>query len=189
MTKRVTDSPEVAAFRLTAARFVELVDRRGDYEVADFLRRLQPILAALVAHAMKLPLVERGGPTELAEFTIEQSTSLRKSLIAHLGKYDFYSEVYDPYVPEEPVVGSLADALETVYSDLFPGVASWVGSSAGGRRTAVWDWQFKFEIIWGHHAIDAIRAIHSLLFTHDIGEPYAEWPPNGLREPGPTATS
>jgi mannose-6-phosphate isomerase-like protein (cupin superfamily) len=177
VTKRITDSPEVNAFRETASRFVELVDGRADYEVADFLRRIQPELARLVATAMELPAVERGGPMELAEFTHEESASLRQSLHVYVERYDFYSEVFDPYVPEEPIGGSLSDALETVYSGLFPGMSSWDASSAGGRRTAIWDWQWKFEYIWGHHAIDAMRAIHSLLFTHDLGEPFADWPP------------
>jgi hypothetical protein len=61
-------------------------------------------------------------------------------------------------VDEPPVRGSLADDLRDVYSDVRRGLALW--DSPAPPDAAIWEWRFQFEIHWGDHAIDALRALH-----------------------------
>jgi hypothetical protein len=182
VTKRLTDSPVVESFRATAEKYCGLVDRRSDIELAEFLGRVQPLLASLVAGAMALPDIVRGGPVEFEEFGHDQWQALFGSLGDYFGQYDVYWELFDPYLREEPISSTLANSLSSVYRSLFPGVRGWERCTAGGRRTIVWDWQFNFDIVWGHDAIDALRAIHALLFAHHVGEAGATWPPEPQRD-------
>ena len=79
-------------------------------------------------------------------------------------KFDGYWEVFDPYEEGAPVGGSLSDDLLDVYGDLRRGLALWEqgGVTKRGelRIAAIWEWRFQFEIHWGDHAIDALRALH-----------------------------
>ena len=76
-----------------------------------------------------------------------------------------------------PINGSLADDLAGIYCDLRPGLDAWGASDAATRTAIVWDWRITYESHWGHHVIDAMRAIHALLHTHSILDTDAIWPP------------
>ncbi len=68
-----------------------------------------------------------------------------------------YWEVFDPYVNEPAVAGSLDDDVLDVYRDLHRGLDLW--DSAAPRAAAIWEWRFSFDMHWGDHAVDAIRAL------------------------------
>jgi Domain of unknown function (DUF5063) len=70
---------------------------------------------------------------------------------------DIYWEVSDPYEASEPVCGSLTDDLLDVYADVRRGLDLWDGSH---QQAAIWEWRFHFDIHWGDHAVDALRALH-----------------------------
>jgi hypothetical protein len=72
---------------------------------------------------------------------------------------DFYWEVFDPYDHDDnqPVAGSLADDALDVYRDIRRGLALW---DASRTRNAIWEWRFHFDVHWGDHATDALRALH-----------------------------
>ena len=72
------------------------------------------------------------------------------------GQMVSYWEVFDPYEEDEPVGGSLTDDLLDIYRDLGRGLLAW---NSGARESALWDWKFHFELHWGDHAVDALRAL------------------------------
>jgi hypothetical protein len=177
MTRRITDSGTVVAFRDTASRFCRLVDSRNDHELSSLLRELESVLATLIADALALPEMKRFPSPYPGEDYDEDWSALYESLGTYFGRYDVFREVYDPYVNEEVLTGTISDAISGIYHDLSPGLRKWDGVAGSERRAIVWEWAFQFEIHWGHHAIDALRAFHSLLSTHRIGEPDHAWPP------------
>ena len=73
------------------------------------------------------------------------------------GKHDFYWEVFDPYVDDGLVAGSLCDDFGDIARDLEGGMVHW---NAGEPQTALWKWSFNFDTHWGDHAVDALRALH-----------------------------
>jgi hypothetical protein len=171
VTRRVTDSPAVVDFLARGAEYVELIDRHREWSAAELLVRVFAPLASLVADALRLPSIGRPGPEEPRhDDPCASWVSLYESLKLHLASQDTYWEIYDPYVVEKPITGSLADCLAAVHDAICPGLNAWASASAGERRSIVWQWRFQFEIHWGHHAIDALRAIHSLLFEHNLLE-------------------
>ena len=70
-----------------------------------------------------------------------------------------YWEVFDPFVFEEPVCGDLRDDLQDIYADLRTGIREY---EAGRENNALWEWKFGVDNHWGQHAVDAIRALHSI---------------------------
>lgn len=75
------------------------------------------------------------------------------------GNRDCYWEIYDPFVPEEPVCGSLSDDLRSIFVDLSKGIILY---EQGHIADALWEWRFDFRNHWSFHAVDAIRVLNSI---------------------------
>lgn len=76
-----------------------------------------------------------------------------------LDAVDFYYEVFDPFIRDELVVGSLSDDLGDIYEDLREGIDL---LDSGHACDAIWHWRFHYDNHWGDHAVDALRALHRL---------------------------
>lgn len=70
-----------------------------------------------------------------------------------------YWEIYDPYICDEPVCGSLVDDISSIYNDIRKGILLY---EKGFLSDAQWEWKWSFENHWKFHAVDAIRALNSL---------------------------
>ena len=174
--------PSVEQFRSIAGRFVALLDARGGLAAAELLQGVHPLLPALYAAGLALPVKpdeayadsrDDLGPPD--PDPVKQArhharwTSLHDSLQQQIGvRWNFYQEVFDPYAepPEPPVTGSLADDLSDTYLDLTKGLDFW---ARGRRDEAVREWRCGFEYHWGEHVTGALRAIRTLATTHDLG--------------------
>lgn len=72
---------------------------------------------------------------------------------------DCYWEIYDPYISDEPICGSLSEDINSIYNDIRMGILFY---DAGCPKDAMWEWKWCFENHWKYHAVDAIRALNSL---------------------------
>jgi hypothetical protein len=72
-------------------------------------------------------------------------------------QHEPYWEVFDPYEQTNMVAAALSDDVLDVYLDVHRGLALW---DAEHREAAIWEWRFHFDIHWGDHAVDALRALH-----------------------------
>lgn len=141
---------EVRAFVAAAKDFCEFMDTASSLEsVSERLRMGRHCLAKLVAAGSALPVVDvttskivvgDGSPPDWPGF----------------GPHDLYWKVFDPYVDEERVTGSLSDDFLDIYRDLERGL---VAFEEGEHQDAVWEWRFHFDHHWGEHAVDALRAL------------------------------
>lgn len=156
---------EVRAFVAAAKDFCEFVDTAFTVEnLSERLRMARHCLAKLVAAGSALPLVEAttdeivvwdGGPPDWPGF----------------GPHDLYWEVFDPYVDEERVAGSLSDDFLDIYRDLERGLLAY---DEGQQHDAVWEWRFHFDHQWGEHAVDALRALQRACTATADGSTTAE---------------
>ena len=69
---------------------------------------------------------------------------------------DLYWEIYDPFVLEEAVCGSVIDDLTDIYNDILQGTYLY---ECGLIDEAAWFWKWNFENHWKYHATDAMRAL------------------------------
>jgi hypothetical protein len=67
----------------------------------------------------------------------------------------------------EAVVGSLAGDLSDIYRDLKNGGLSEEAQTQSPNDVLCY-WRFPFESHWSRHALSALNAINSLLFTQHV---------------------
>ena len=75
-------------------------------------------------------------------------------------RIDTYWEVFNPFKREDAIAGSLRDDLSDIYQDLLKGLRF---EKLGELERFCFEWRMAFDFHWGHHLIDAQRAIHSYL--------------------------
>lgn len=170
------ESERIRSFVQAARDFCEFVEQASTVEsIGPRLSRGRSVLANIVAAGATLPLSEAttdkvllwdGAPPSWPGF----------------GPHDIYWEVFDPYVDEERVAGSLSDDFLDIYRDLKRGL---VAFDNGQQQDAVWDWRFHFDYHWGEHAVDALRPLQRACTATAEAPPTSE-PGEGPRVLVPT---
>ena len=85
---------------------------------------------------------------------------LREGLAGLLEGVDEYVFVFDPLLPEEPNLGRISDDVAGVALDLAHGLRH---HDDGRVAEALWWWQFSYLSSWGQHALQAQRALLSII--------------------------
>lgn len=142
---------QVLAFVAQARQFCEFIEKADSLSLAARLSAARERLLELYRAGTALPLI---APPE--DFSERPSPVLPKPW-AGFGEHQYYWEVRDPYVDEPPGLGDLSDDVIDVYLDLRRGLELWHLHEA---QAAIWTWRFHFDIHWGDHASDALRALH-----------------------------
>jgi hypothetical protein len=143
---------EAAVFADQAHQFCDFIVRASAFPLPERLTAARLRLLELYRAGCALPNVEPP-----AGFEAGPSPS-KPERWAGFERFESYWEVFDPYVDEAPVGGSLSDDLLDVYIDVQRGLSLW--ESKAPRAAAVWEWRFHFDAHWGDHAVDALRALH-----------------------------
>lgn len=122
--------------------------------------RLRARVATLVAAAVALPDVEVTTSETSPSVGHEAWTVRFGALDAALGSAAAYWTALPIGVGEADVaLAPLADDLADIWRDLRSAL-DWLDSGAD-PADAVWEWRFGFETHWGHHAVQALRALHA----------------------------
>lgn len=138
----------VEDFYLTALSYCKLVETT-DITSDDFLVKFLHLLLDLYSKVLSLPDVESERTEEIDLVVPTPHFNFHTN--------DSYWEVFHPYQLEEPVASSLSDDIIDIYKDVKKGLFLYHKNE---QTEAVWQWKFSFDIHWGGHAVDAIRALH-----------------------------
>jgi hypothetical protein len=162
-----------SAFADIARRYIARIDGREGQSAEDFLLALHPLLCELIYRAAVLPDIEADGDLPRDHMTQPRWNRLHESLKALLGDYNLYWQVFDPVALDEddPIRGTLADDLADIYRDVGKGLETAFDPAAPIPTMVVWSWRFNFFFHWGHHALEATRAIHAHIGYHDLDDP------------------
>jgi hypothetical protein len=171
------NDPDVVRFVESVRKLCALVESR-DWDREQWVETILPTLAQLYADVLKLPAVD---PDELQEvpskFDIsrERWNELYGALGNYLGDSRWYWAFFDPTEPpdtkEIPIAGDLADDLADIYRDVKPGLSAWDSGVDDYLEQIIWDWaDVNFNSHWGIHTVDAMRALHRLVFLRGVGE-------------------
>ncbi len=85
---------------------------------------------------------------------------LREALGRLLEGLDEYASIFDPMIPERPVHGRISDDVADVAIELVHGQRHY---EAGRTDEALWWWQFSYLSHWGAQALNAQRALLSIV--------------------------
>jgi len=138
--------------------FKVLIDEVSSAKAHSFLSSCAGLLPRIYAAGIVLPDVQP--ESEDINSSVESPIKKLNSL---LGQYDIYLEIFDPYVEEEPVHGSISDDLADIYLDLMNPLVTF---DAGQIKDAIWTWKFNICGHCGDHIVDTMRAIHRLVNDH-----------------------
>jgi hypothetical protein len=127
-----------------------------------WLEKAEVAVAELYAAALQLPHTEpsdRDAPEMPQE---DRSRLMTETVETAGGDSIYYSFVFHPLEPNaEPVGGSLADDLASIYEDLYGGSA--LLAAGGAVEDVIWSWRFNFQTHWGRHALGALQALNDAL--------------------------
>jgi len=154
-------------FVAAAEAFIALVDSSTTLPLPRLVDELERHILDLYVAALKLepgPLTNEVPPEGMSG---DEQHELLERLSQQFNDLDHYSTVFDPLnLEEEPVIGSLADDVTDIYSDLKDGLAAFRDGDVSG---AVHDWWNGFNTHWGRHAVQALPALRLLRAEHFAG--------------------
>ncbi|WP_121614267.1 DUF5063 domain-containing protein [Mesobacillus foraminis] len=145
---------EVDEFFLSALIYCNIVEDLKSNKGNNKIKNLLVSLLDMYSKALCLPNIE---PEDDEDSDIDLSVP---RII--FNEYDHYWKVFNPYDLDGPVGASLSDDILNIYKDVKRGIFLY---EKDRYAEAIWEWKFNFEIHWGHHAVDAIRALHSALLA------------------------
>lgn len=162
---QILQQQSIHQFAASAEQFCSLMEHHQDYNAYEFIKRTADSLVTLYKVALSLPDVECDEEKEVVADLDYAPLQLSKTL----GKYRSYWEIVNPYHEDEPVMGDLADDLGDLYHELKEGLVIYSADTKDAICWAVWHWRFGFEVHWGDHLVDALRALHRLITQDDFG--------------------
>jgi hypothetical protein len=172
---------DLQTFVQVAKRYMQSIDELEPRNLQETARRLPVVLAELYASASKLLEQVRSEDSEeewIEEELISEEwepdglslgrVALFRQLFPRLqgifGRWDCYWEYFDPYKEQDRCTGSLADDLSDIYIDVKDLVYKLEKAEQTGKQAKLdgQDWDI-FQIHWGAHLVDALRALHRLV--------------------------
>ncbi len=150
----------IEQFHRLADEYCIFVENHASFNRYDFLNKCLELFPRLYSAALTVPLPNGSDDTDLGERLTHAHL-----LYEMLGKYNFYSEVFDPIYPtdKDPSQAMLSEELDEIYWHLKKGLILW---QQGRLVDAQWEWRFNFVVEWGPRLLSAQRAIHYLVFDH-----------------------
>jgi hypothetical protein len=146
-------------------RYIALIDGLPGPTAREFLLECAILLPQIYSLSHQLPDVDLPESDSLEPETARIEAPMGK-VMRLLGKYDLYSEVFDPVFDTDAIKSTLSDDLSDIYSDLKGPLMKYVSGGEANQRVAIWEWKFNMQIHWGHHVVGALRPIHSLVYDH-----------------------
>jgi hypothetical protein len=153
------EKTEIKIFIKSVNEYLSLIEGIGKIRAYELLFRAAVILPNVYSLGMMLPDVDpsTSGPERY------NGKSMMGEILGKMGKYDNYSEIFDPVFENECVVGSLSDDLADIYTDLKGPMISF---ESGNKNDAIWQWKFNLKTHCGDHLVDSLRVIHRLVNDH-----------------------
>jgi len=161
---------EFEHFRDLAADYCNLIERFEELDWRQTTKRLRVIIPSLMSAAMQMSDASPTDNDAPSTVTNEQWSERFSAVEATLSERGSYWTAADVFVSSEPEVVNLpiADDLADIWRDLRNGLNR---LEAGGQLSdIVWEWRFLFDVHWGAHAAEAIRALHAVATSTDAAQ-------------------
>jgi len=163
-------SKNVIEFVTVANEYCSFIEKAEHFSRKDFLSRMQKIFPLLYLKASLLPEPEMELSDESPEkyVTEEDYNYIQEKLLSKLGDVDAYQEIYDSSLQYSyiPVEGSISENITDVYQDLKDFILSYRIGTIEVMNDAFIECRNNFEQYWGQKLVNALRAIHFLLYSN-----------------------
>jgi hypothetical protein len=163
-------SQGVTEFVTVVGEYCSFVENTLRFSKYDFLDKSRKILSMIYLKMSLLPKFEAIFDDENEKFVTEENWDfIHESVKKKLGYHDEYREVFDPLTHEqvEQSTASIADNLADLYQDLKNFVSLYNIGTEEIMNDALWECQLNFEEFWGQKLLNALKAIHNVLYSRD----------------------
>jgi hypothetical protein len=161
---------EFEHFRDLTADYCNLIERFEELDWRQTTKQLRVLIPSLMSAAIKMSDASPTDNDAPSTVTHEQWSDRLSAVEATLSEHGSYWTTPDVVDSSEPEVVNLpiADDLADIWRDLRDGLNR---LEAGGQLSDIaWEWRFLFDVHWGAHAAEAIRALHALATSTDAAE-------------------
>jgi hypothetical protein len=153
------ETSEIRTFVNAVSEFINLIEGIEKISAYELLFQSATILSNVYSLGMLLPDVD----PSTDEPERYRGTPMMDPILKKIGRYDSYSEIFDPVHEDEIVVGSLSDDLADIFADLKGPMISY---ESGEKADAIWQWKFNIKTHCGDHLVDSLRVMHRLVNDH-----------------------
>ena len=157
----------IAAFADEARRYCALIEDDSVVDPRVFAQRCLLQVVRLYERALLLPVID--SDIELLDKIEHDEWAKHMQAVGRRLTRDYYWEVFEPLAEDQPeaIRGSLSDDLADIWRDVKRGILAIDHGQSASVGDVVWHWRFHFENHWGHHAVEAIAALHALCVSFD----------------------
>jgi len=163
-------SKNVLEFVTVAGEYCNFIETVNETERKKFLMKAQKLLPLLYLKGSLLPILENEYDEFTEKFVTEDTWNYyEKGIKTKLGKYNDYLEVFDPDIgmTEGPVSARLSENLSDIYQDVKDFLSAYRIGTVEIMNDALWECQENFEQYWGQKLLNALRAIHLILYDKE----------------------
>lgn len=159
-------SKPVLEFITVANEYCLFFEKADNYSTEDILQYFQKIAPLLYLKGSVIPNVVVTDPSLNERFvTEEQWESIFKTLREKFGQQDVYYIHDHNYDTEET---SLSDNMADIYQDMKDFIMLYQNAMLYAKENAVFEIRRLFQNHWGIRIINALKAIHQILYKDAI---------------------
>ncbi len=161
-------SKNAVEFITVAAEYCSFLENSGQQNAKSFVDKTTKILPLLYLKASLLPSFESELEEVIEQFVSEEEYEfVRQQIINIIGQYDEYLEVFHPDMQysDSPVLASISEDLTDIYQDLKDMIANFQSADLRIMNDALANCQENFRNFWGQKSVNALRALHNLLYS------------------------
>ncbi|MFC2152353.1 DUF5063 domain-containing protein [Bacteroidota bacterium] len=163
-------SQNITEFVTVVNEYCSFVENTSRFSKKDFLNKARKLLPLIYGKSSLLPKLETIFEDGNEKFVTEEEWNfIQVSVKKKLGFHDEYREVFDPLTHEqvEQSTASISDNLADIYQDLKNFVTLYNVGTEEIMNDALWECKLNFEEFWGQKLVNALKAIHTVVFSGD----------------------
>lgn len=164
--KKIYSRP-VIEFAASANEYCKYLEATSDINGIEILKVMQRLLPFIYLRASLLPmldpLLEEGIEKSVSEF---DWTRMHDNLLGKMGNNDPFPVIVLSGDPSDGLyTGSISESLTDVYQDLKDFIVSYKSGNEEVMNDTVWEVLMNFEEFWGKKLLNALTAIHTVLYS------------------------
>lgn len=172
-------SNKVIEFVTVAAEYCSFMEKCEGAGVKMFIDKMTKLLPLLYLKTSLLPDLEEESMEEMRQFVTEEEYEYTQEQVRNvIGQYDEYLEVFTPDMQysDSPILAHISEDLTDIYQDLKDMVANFQSANQSIMNDSILNCKQNFESFWGQKALNALRAMHNVLYSGaDLEEDGSEY--------------
>ena len=161
-------SKNVIEFVTVAAEYCSFLENSNQQDAKSFIEKMTKIIPLLYLKTSLLPSFHAALEEVIEQFVSEEEYEfIRQQITNVIGRYDEYLEVFHPDMQysDSPVLASISEDLADVYQDLKDMITNFQSADLRIMNDALANCEENFRNFWGQKLINALRALHNVLYS------------------------